>query len=431
MKHHSLCIGIMLPILCAFFPSMSFSQQPTPEKPRILISTDIGGTDPDDNQSIAHFLMYSDLFDTEGLVSSPSYGTGSKAELLRMIDLYEKDLPRLKKHNKNFPAPDYLRSICKQGRRGAAPFCGYTTATEGSEWIVKCAREKSDRPLWILVWGGLEDVAQALHDAPDIQNKIRVYWTGGPNKKWSTNSYAYIAENFPDLWIIENNASYRGFIGNKKIADRYNGGYYDTYIKGAGHLGADFINYYEGQSKLGDTPSLLYMMDGDPNDPCKESWGGSFERMTYSPRIIFDRPATAQDTVAIYSLIEFRVKGPVTNIPADSACFTLTIGKQDWDGYYIGNGTYAVRHTTYYLGTLPYSIVSDIPGFPTQKGEITIENVWPGPKHATDYPLGKNWFTDRSDKDLVEGKWIGSKTTSKWRNEIMEDWGKRWSWLKK
>ena len=40
------------------------------EKPRILISTDIGGTDPDDNQSMAHFLMYSDEFDTEGLVSS-------------------------------------------------------------------------------------------------------------------------------------------------------------------------------------------------------------------------------------------------------------------------------------------------------------------------------------------------------------------------
>ena len=47
-------------------------------KPRILISTDIGGTDPDDNQSMAHLLMYSDLFSIEGLVSSPSYGSGSK-----------------------------------------------------------------------------------------------------------------------------------------------------------------------------------------------------------------------------------------------------------------------------------------------------------------------------------------------------------------
>ena len=48
-----------------------------PQHPRVLISTDIGGTDPDDNQSMTHLLMYSDLFDLEGLVSSPSYGDGS------------------------------------------------------------------------------------------------------------------------------------------------------------------------------------------------------------------------------------------------------------------------------------------------------------------------------------------------------------------
>lgn len=38
------------------------AQEAVPVKPRILISTDIGGTDPDDNQSMAHFLMYSNLF---------------------------------------------------------------------------------------------------------------------------------------------------------------------------------------------------------------------------------------------------------------------------------------------------------------------------------------------------------------------------------
>ena len=65
----------------------------------MLISTDIGGTDPDDNQSMIHLLMYSALFDLEGLVSSPSFGNGSKEEIVRMIDLYAKDYPQLKKHN--------------------------------------------------------------------------------------------------------------------------------------------------------------------------------------------------------------------------------------------------------------------------------------------------------------------------------------------
>ena len=74
-----------------------FSREKVPQRPRILISTDIGGTDPDDNQSMIHYLMYSDLFEIEGLVSSPSFGEGSKEEIIRMIDLYEQDYPKLKK----------------------------------------------------------------------------------------------------------------------------------------------------------------------------------------------------------------------------------------------------------------------------------------------------------------------------------------------
>lgn len=418
-------------LLFSFFNAIVLmAQAPIPVKPRILISTDIGGTDPDDNQSMAHFLMYSDMFKTEGLVSSPSYGSGSVSEILRMIDLYEEDLTKLKKHSDGFPSPEYLRSISKQGRIGSAPYCGYTTATEGSEWIIKCARKESDQPLWVLVWGGLDDVAQALHDAPDIQHKIKIYWIGGPNKKWSTNSYAYIVENFPNLWIIENNASYRGFIANYRQMDEFNGKYYDTFIKGGGSLGKDFKNYLNGNTKLGDTPSLLYLMDGNPNDPTKESWGGSFVKFSHSPQIIFDRPTTAEDTVQIYSIIEFRVKGPNIDIPSDSICMVMTINKQTWGGYYLGNGTYAVRHSTYSLGTLPYTIVSDIPGFPIQEGAITIENVWPGKTNKTDFKLGNNWFTDKSDEDLFDKNLHGFKTVSKWRIDVMTDWAKRWSWLK-
>src|SRR5688572_6513570 len=106
-----------------------FGQKPVPVKPRILISTDIGGTDPDDNQSMIHFLMYSNMFKTEGLISSPSYGVGTKQHIIDMIALYEKDLAKLKKHSKGFPSPHALRAITKQGRQGPAPFAGFTTAT--------------------------------------------------------------------------------------------------------------------------------------------------------------------------------------------------------------------------------------------------------------------------------------------------------------
>src|SRR5688500_5940432 len=88
---------VILVFSICMYSIAAIAQQPIPIKPRILISTDIGRTDPDDNQSMAHLLMYSDLFDIEGLVSSPSYGDGNKKEILRMIALYEKDLPKLQK----------------------------------------------------------------------------------------------------------------------------------------------------------------------------------------------------------------------------------------------------------------------------------------------------------------------------------------------
>ena len=34
------------------------------EKPRVIVSTDIGGGDPDDFQSMVHYLVYADRFDT-------------------------------------------------------------------------------------------------------------------------------------------------------------------------------------------------------------------------------------------------------------------------------------------------------------------------------------------------------------------------------
>lgn len=406
------------------------AQVPPPVKPRVLISTDIGGTDPDDNQSMAHLLMYSDYFQLEGLVSSPSFGEGSKAEILRMISLYEKDYPKLKAHYPGLMSPDELRPLCKQGRKGMPGYVGYGTSTEGSEWIVQCARRECEQPLWVLVWGGLEDLAQALHDAPDILSRIRVYWIGGPNKKWGVDSYTYIAEHFPDLWIIENNASYRGFISDGQNPDRYNRAYYDQVIKGAGALGEDFINYYKGLVKMGDSPSLFYLMNGDPYDPVEASWGGRFEPMKSSPRVIFDRHATPQDTVPVYAVVEFRFPGPYVDLPEGAPCFTMTIDRQTWTGYYGGDGTYRVRYAPKAPAVLSYTLASSLPELDGGKGILVVGPSWPGNGSADSFPLGEHWYTDCQDPQLFEGIWQGSRTVSQWRKEILEDWAVRWEVLK-
>ena len=142
-------------------------------RPRVIVSTDIGGTDDDDFQSMIHYLMYADRFQTEGLISSP-HGKGRKEDILYILDLYEQDYPKLKAHSRDFPTPNSLRAVTKQGVEERAPLKGWGDPSEGSQWIVESARRESQDPLWVLVWGGLEDIAQALHDGPDIADKLRV-----------------------------------------------------------------------------------------------------------------------------------------------------------------------------------------------------------------------------------------------------------------
>jgi hypothetical protein len=76
---------------------------------RVLMSSDIGGTDPDDVQSMVHLLVYADSFDLEGLISSP-YGPGRRKHILKVLNAYEQDFPRLKTHSDAYPTPGPRRS---------------------------------------------------------------------------------------------------------------------------------------------------------------------------------------------------------------------------------------------------------------------------------------------------------------------------------
>ena len=406
------------------------SQDQTPTKPRILISTDIGGTDPDDFQSMIHLLMYADLFQIEGLIASPNCN-GRKTDLLDMMDLYEKDLSQLRKHSDRFPDPDSLRLICKQGAIASPPFKGFDTPMEGSDWIIDCANKTSDQPLWILIWGGLEDLAQALHDAPEIKRSIKVYWIGGPNKKWSINAYTYIAEYHPDLWMIEANATYRGWFMDSESPENIKGDvYYDNHIRARGAMGNAFKKYYKGHIKMGDTPSLAYVMNGSPDDPSGESWGGSFVPIKRSSRFIFDRNTTTADTVVAYAALEWRFKGPELDIPADSVCFTIEISTQIWPGYYLGNGEYGVRYSSKKPEICTYVTTSAIPELDGHKGQFVSITPWPGKATPEDYLLGSSWYSDRPDPKYFLGVQQGAKTVSKYREEFLLDWARRWEWLK-
>jgi hypothetical protein len=122
MVHRALAGAI---VLLAVFGNVTSPQPPArSERPRVIVSTDIGGTDQDDYQSMVHLLLYADVFDVEGIVSSP-YGPGRREHVLQVIDRYATDYPNLKRHSNDYPEPDSLRRMSKQGAIDPATGSGF------------------------------------------------------------------------------------------------------------------------------------------------------------------------------------------------------------------------------------------------------------------------------------------------------------------
>jgi hypothetical protein len=389
---------------------------------RVLVSTDIGGTDPDDFQSMVHFLVYADCFDIEGIVSSP-YGPGRKKDILKVIDCYAKDYANLKTYSDKYPTPDMLRAISKQGETTMAPYAGVRQSTEGSEWIVQCARRNDSRPLHVLVWGGIEDLAQVLHDAPDILTKLRVYWTGGPNKKWSPDAYQYIADHHSELWIIEANATYRGwFTGGNQKGQWGNEKFVTQHIASKGTLGAFFATQFGGTVKMGDTPSVGWLLLGNPADPAQPGWGGKFVRAWERPHIVFNRLTTAADRIEQFGVFELDLTVGA-GIPAKPEA-SMQIENQTLAGDFGEEGSVRFRFSPKGAKTYSYRIRSNIRALDGKTGELT--SFLPPPDNTQrPSPQLPNWWTDDPSPEVAEGPHIGAKTVSQWREDFLRNFADR------
>ncbi len=255
-------------------------------KPHIIVSTDIGGSDPDDYQSMIHLLMYADKFDIVGLISSPPHA-GRKKHIHEVIDAYAKDYPKLKANNGDFPSPASLRKVVKQGAIDAQRYLLPDSVSEGTRWMISEAHQ-SNAPLWILVWGSITDVAQALHADPSITEHIRVYSIGSWNTLQDTMARKYIYEHHPDLWWIESDETFRGmYMGGYQEEDFGNLSFVETHLKDHGALGNLFWEKKK-DIKMGDTPSVLYLLYGDPDDPTSDSWGGAYIKDPERAHYYFD-----------------------------------------------------------------------------------------------------------------------------------------------
>jgi hypothetical protein len=406
----------------AALPSLAPAQQrpgrgAAGQRHRVLVSTDIGGSDPDDFQSMVHFLVYSDLFDTEGLISSP-WGPGRKQHILEVIDRYEADYPRLRTWTSQYPTPAYLRSVTKQGETEFAVGDGYSRSTEGSDWIIQCARRNDSRPLYVLVWGTIEDVAQALHDDPSIKTRLRVYFIGGPNKKWSPAAYNYLEQRHPDLWIIENNSTYRGwFEGGNQSGDLGNRSFVEAHIRGHGALGQYFATHLQGVIKMGDTPSVTYLM-GNPEDPSQPGWGGQFVRAWERPKRVFHRLTTVKDELETFGLLELVLPGP------EGGTASLLVEGQEFPAAFEAPSTYRFRFVPKSTQRWSYNTKSNVAALHGLEGAFTSTDPSPG---AASRPSARHphWWTDNPDRAFAQGPHLGAITVNRWREAFLRDFAER------
>lgn len=243
---------------------------------RMIVTTDIGGSDPDDIQSLVHLMVMLNDVDLEGIISQHAwipYGTGAIEMIDSVIEAYEKVLPNLRKHGGSYPDANTIRSIVKTGQPQAAMACvGEGKDSEGSEWIIKVVDKKDSRPVWIAAWSGMNTLAQALwkvshtrspKEVDRFVNKLRVYDILGQD-----DAGAWIAKCYPQLVYIRNKDVY----GWPKDDD-----WYRKNVQEYGPLGEVYASRIWATE--GDTPSFLYCIDNGLNVPEHidyGGWGGRF-----------------------------------------------------------------------------------------------------------------------------------------------------------
>ncbi len=79
------------------------------------------------------------------------------------------------------------------------------------------------------------------------------------------------------------------YIGGKQDGEWGNRSFVDAHVKGHGALGDRFFRK-KRDIKMGDTPSLLYLLRGEPDEPTAAHWGGAFVKTEHGPNYWTDNP---------------------------------------------------------------------------------------------------------------------------------------------
>ncbi|MDZ7317412.1 MAG: DUF1593 domain-containing protein [candidate division KSB1 bacterium] len=305
-----MCAILLLCLPAMIYPVVAWEQSFLPsEKPRVIILTDISN-EPDDEESLVRFLVYSNEYDVEGMIATTSVWLkeGTREDLIRrQIDAYEQVRGNLLKHAEGFPTADHLRSVTFTGQKGfGMATVGFGKSTPGSNHIIEVVDRPDERPIWICIWGGANTLAQALWDVKYTRSaaelaqfvaKLHVYSISDQDDagRWLRITFPelfYIVSPSNVWWTEYYKATWSGISGDRHYQ---NGPFHffelvdnpwlkENIIENHGPLGA----LYPPLAYImeGDTPSFLNLINnglGSHLDPSYGGWGGRYQlEQTYA-----------------------------------------------------------------------------------------------------------------------------------------------------
>ncbi|KAJ5636431.1 uncharacterized protein N7484_009744 [Penicillium longicatenatum] len=294
-----------------------------PNKPRVFILSDISN-EPDDQESLTRYLLYSNQFKTEGICAVTSTWLQDEVHpeaMLAVIDAYGNVTHNLNQHaplDAPYPSGAHMRSLV---RKGAATYGMKAVGkdiplSDGGKLLYNRLQDKTDEPLWVLAWGGTNVLAQVLYeihnefsatDAKSIRSKLRVYAVSDQD-----DTGAWIRQQYPDIFYISSThgwnqyglAAWTGISGDK---------YYDKggpdfskvthdWLRDNIQIGSYGKTAYPNYEYImeGDTPTFLYLIQnglGVREHPDYGSWGGRYMKVTPSTVLDFNHYADAADRV--------------------------------------------------------------------------------------------------------------------------------------
>ena len=254
------------------------------ERVRLIVETDAGG-DPDDEQSLVRFLLYTCDLDVEGIIANrPKARDGENKNPVRdglgivqaMISAYGECYSNLVLHDPRYPAPARLLER-------AVP--GYDDTDEGVELIIRAVDSPDPRPLWFCNWGtdrgsaesclkrALDRVLSQRGQAGYAQFKSRLRLCSSDKFADHTTK---IEPPFP-LWINTSQPPEKGVRWYHRFSQlTATAGGFDIQrdvLQNHGPLGKLYPMNTGLKQKEGDTMMLLYLLPTGMNDPNEPTWG--------------------------------------------------------------------------------------------------------------------------------------------------------------